>query len=128
MVVANHSSNWRDKSAQYTWSAPAERSGDGALDRSLSSNPKRCRATLATALQNNPVATRCRFCIVFQFEALKARDVFVGEFMSPFQGFDVFQFERYQGRCPWLFHLTPSAKEPEPSLTVGLLPRAFLRE
>jgi len=37
------------------WSAPAERSGDGALDflRVLRlANPKRSRATLASALQN----------------------------------------------------------------------------
>jgi hypothetical protein len=37
-----------------------ERSGDGALDEArkiVISNPKRCRASLATALQNNPVAT-----------------------------------------------------------------------
>ena len=36
------------------WSAPAGRSADGALDRlgpSGSYYPKRCRATLATALQ-----------------------------------------------------------------------------
>jgi iron complex transport system substrate-binding protein len=34
------------------WSAPAKRSGDGALDRDWQSvDPKRCRATLATALQ-----------------------------------------------------------------------------
>jgi len=33
------------------WSAPAERSGDGALDRVRPSDPKRCRAALATALQ-----------------------------------------------------------------------------
>ena len=31
--------------------APAERSGDGALNDSELDNPKRCRAPLATALQ-----------------------------------------------------------------------------
>jgi hypothetical protein len=37
------------------WSAPAERSGDGALDSFgvvRFANPKRSRATLASALQN----------------------------------------------------------------------------
>jgi hypothetical protein len=38
------------------WSAPAERSGDGALGferlQVAIVNPKRCRATLATALQS----------------------------------------------------------------------------
>gem|GEM_PF-4053512 len=38
------------------WSAPAERNGDGALAfeplRVALGNPKRCRATLATALQS----------------------------------------------------------------------------
>src|ERR1041385_6633823 len=32
------------------WSAPAERSGDGALVKTTRENPKRCRAALATAL------------------------------------------------------------------------------
>jgi len=37
------------------WSAPAERSGDGAFDSNYRSrdDPKRCRAALATALQNS---------------------------------------------------------------------------
>jgi hypothetical protein len=38
------------------WSAPAQRSGDGALVRNpeeVDTSPKRCRASLATALQEN---------------------------------------------------------------------------
>src|SRR5437667_920368 len=34
------------------WSRPAERSGDGTCVGLMTTNPKRCRATLATALQS----------------------------------------------------------------------------
>jgi hypothetical protein len=37
-------------SQRHFWSAPAERSGDGALGAN-GNNQKRCRAVLATALQ-----------------------------------------------------------------------------
>ena len=36
--------------AVFLWDAPAEPSGDGALDFARYSEPKRCRASLATAL------------------------------------------------------------------------------
>src|SRR6266566_2189292 len=41
------------------WSAPAERSGDGAFDRRAAENPKRRGASLPAALQNAGVTTRC---------------------------------------------------------------------
>ena len=44
-----------DLSGVLIWSAPAERSDDGALPVALAANLKRCRAPLATALQiTNP--------------------------------------------------------------------------
>ena len=45
------------------WSAPAERSADGAMDFGQpSSELKRCRAALATALQNKTLLSKALAC------------------------------------------------------------------